>query len=166
MSSPFTIITPDIARSIAAAIRAGVFPHVASEAAGVSRELFDEAMHLGTQSGAHPEAQAFAALIRQAIAQARMKAEMLMLAQDAGFWLKHGPGKGSESNPGWTNPVRPSQEEERDGSLAASAEVLDLGAKILEALEPFEEARLAVVKVLVQAGLRENSEQQTSRNNE
>jgi hypothetical protein len=156
MSSPFTIITPDIARSIAAAIRAGVYPHVASEAAGVGRELFDEAMRLGAQSGAHPEAQEFAELIRQAIAQARMKAEMLMLAQDAGFWLKHGPGKAREDYPGWTNPVKPSQEEEKGASVAASAEVLDLGAKILEALEPFAEARAAVAKVLVDKGIRKD----------
>jgi hypothetical protein len=153
MSSPFTFITPEAARSIAAAIRAGVYPHVASEAVGVSRELFDEAMRLGTQSGTPSEAQAFAAQIRQAIAQARMKAEMLMLAQDAGFWLKHGPGKGSESNPGWTNPVKPVLNEDTNASVVASAELLELGAEILKALEPFAEARTAVVKVLVQAGL-------------
>jgi hypothetical protein len=158
MSSPFPFITPGVASSIAAAIRAGVYPHVAAEAFGASREMFDEAMRLGTQSGAPPEAQAFAESIRQAIAQARMKAEMLMLAQDAGFWLKHGPGKAREDYPGWTNPVKPAQEEERDGSVAASAEVLDLGVKILAALEPFVEARAAVVKVLTGAGLPENSD--------
>lgn len=158
MTSPFVLITPGVARSIAAAIRAGVYPHVASEAFGPSREVFDEAMRLGAQDGAPSEAQEFASEIRQAIAQARLKAEMLVLEKDPNFWLKHGPGKASESNPGWTNPVKPLLAEENDAVGPGSAEVLELGAEILKALEPFAEARAAVVKVLVQAGLREDAE--------
>src|SRR5258708_206078 len=153
MASPANSITPEIARSIAAAIRAGVYPHVASEAVGLSRELFDEAMRLGTQSGAGSEVREFAAQIRQAIAQARMKAVMQLLSEDAGLWLKQGPGKASDSNPGWSNPVKPMADEETNESLASSAQLMELGAEILKALEPFADARAAVVKVLARAGL-------------
>jgi hypothetical protein len=147
MSSPSPIIPPDKARSIAAGIRAGVYPHVASEAFGLPREVFDQAMRLGIAKDAPTEARKFAAEIREAIAHARMKAEMQMLKEDAGFWLKHGPGKASEDNPGWSNPVKPTLEEE-DNNVVTSAELLELSAEILKALEPFAEARAAVVKVL------------------
>jgi hypothetical protein len=153
MPSELHPLTPELGDRIASAIRAGAFPHVAAEAYGLPRSLFDEYLNLGNQPDAAPLYRKFADAIRQAIAQARIKAELIVLAEDAKFWLKFGPGKGTEKNPGWTNPAKAEEIDGGEWTLAAHPELIRLFSEILKALEPFPEARSSVVKTLLENGV-------------
>jgi hypothetical protein len=71
--------TADLARQIAAFVRAGGFPHVAAEALGVPREVFEDWLRRGSE-GRGPAV--YGILFRevlQAHAQARLTAEVSVL---------------------------------------------------------------------------------------
>src|SRR5262249_57257612 len=68
-------LTPAIQQAIIAYVRAGGFPHVAAEAAGVSAETFDHWMELGERPRAAAKYRDFADAVRQPVAQARLGAE-------------------------------------------------------------------------------------------
>src|SRR5258708_2146024 len=154
MSFELYPLTQDLGDRIATAIRAGAFPHVAAEPYALPPALHHDYLRLGNQPDATPLYRNFADVIRQAIAQARLKAEMAALDKDPKFWLKSGPGKGTEKNPGWTNPAKPDTAiDDAESALAAHPELLRLGSEILKALEPFPEARFAVAKTLLKNGL-------------
>ncbi|MFL5245056.1 MAG: hypothetical protein ACJ8FY_23385 [Gemmataceae bacterium] len=152
MPSELHPLTPALGNRIASAIRAGAFPHVAAEAYGLPRSLYDQYLDLGNQPDAAPLYREFADGIRQAIAQARLKAEFIVLAEDAKFWLKFGPGKGTEKRPGWTNPAKAEEADGGEFALAAHPELLRLFSQILKSLEPFPEARSSMVKTLLENG--------------
>src|SRR5262245_35499216 len=96
-------ITPKATQEICAFIRAGAYPHVAAEAAGVPKEEFDLWMHKGTtQKRGRSDFRAFAEQVRKAMAQARLRAEMKVLEEDPLAWLRSGPGKEQGDRPGWT----------------------------------------------------------------
>jgi hypothetical protein len=98
---------PEVVPSILAAIRAGGYPHVAAAAFGITKRVFDAWMNLG--EGDRPKApyKTFALQVRQAEAQARLRAEMGVMDEDPRFWLKNGPGRESEDTKGWAAMVRP-----------------------------------------------------------
>jgi hypothetical protein len=95
-------LTPAIQQAIVAFVRAGGFPHVAAEAAGVPREVFDDWM---TRRG-RPYRD-FAWAVRQAHAQARLRGEVTVHEERPLDWLKSGPGRPAPDSPGWTLPARP-----------------------------------------------------------
>jgi hypothetical protein len=98
--------TADLARQIAAFVRAGGFPHVAAEALGVPREVFEDWLRRGSE-GRGPAV--YGILFRevlQAHAQARLTAEVSVLEDRPLDWLKSGPGRPSAGAPGWTAPAR------------------------------------------------------------
>jgi hypothetical protein len=70
--------------------------------------------------------------VREAIATARLAAEMQALKDDPLFWLKYGPGKETADVPGWSNAVKPPSGGER-GPEATEREI-HLG--LLAALAP------------------------------
>lgn len=135
-------------RTLLAAIRAGAFPHVAAEAAGVPQEVFGQWLERGVQPQARDPYRRFAREVRTAAAQARLRVELLVCEKDPKFWLAHGPGRETPTRPGWAAEVKPMTPEPGAIDYLATPEGEALAARILAALEPFTEARLAVAQAL------------------
>lgn len=77
------------------------YPHVAAEAAGVPRHVLQRWLDLSTKRrDVHRPYRNFADQLRQAQAQARVKAEIAVLDADPKIWLRSGPGKEREGDPG------------------------------------------------------------------
>jgi hypothetical protein len=140
-----TLLTPETHRAIVAAIRAGAFDWIASEANGVDRETFKLWMRTGAKTKQEPYL-SFVREVRAARAQARLSAEIEIRKEQPFSWLRFGPGREREDAPGWTE----SKEVRHSGSFAVvqSEEWLRLAAALEEALAPFPEARVAVAKAL------------------
>jgi hypothetical protein len=145
-----TLLTPAVQANILAYIRAGGFPEVAAEAAGVRADVFARWRERGESAGARPRYRAFARAVRQAAAQARLGAE-LSVRQDKPFdWLRYGPGRETARSPGWTSAARPRAAAAEAPTLAHPA-VQRLAAAVLAALADFPEARAHAAGLL--AGL-------------
>ena len=147
-------LTPAVQQSILAYIRAGGFPHVAAEAAGVPREVFEHWLRRG--AGPRPPApyRALREAVRQAQAQARLGAEASVLSNKPLDWLRCGPGRHAPDSAGWTSPVKPPPAADK----GPANPLLDSGVQafiplLLDALTPFPEARAATARVLAQLGL-------------
>src|SRR5262245_31947877 len=98
---------------ILASIRAGAFPGVAAEAAGIPAKVFERWLEVGNPldrpAGWRPH-KLYTPLwqeVMQARAQARLGAEMKAMQEDPVAWLRSGPGKERPNEPGWSMPVRP-----------------------------------------------------------
>jgi hypothetical protein len=148
MARPRYRLTPALQEQIVAFIRAGGYPHVAAEAAGLPRDVFERWMERGRQARASAAYRAFAQAVQEAQAQARLHAELTTMTDKPLDWLKAGPGKDSTANPGWTNPGKP-----RDASAAKANKaeqlrvwcaMLDLLGRCVEQLAPYPEARAAL----------------------
>jgi hypothetical protein len=150
MNKPLYPWSEAAAKRIVAAIHHGAYPFVAAEAVGIPREVFAEWMRRGSFKHAAPRFRRFRDQVREAIATARLAAEMQTFKDDPLFWLKYGPGKETAEIPGWSNAVKPPAGDEpapeatpseiRLGLLAALTPELNrlpavLRAAILEALE-------------------------------
>jgi hypothetical protein len=136
--------TPEIEKAVAAFIRAGGYPHVAAEAAGVPRETFDDWLRRGRSPRAHAAYRRFAEAVRQAHAHARLTAEIAALKNKPLDWLRNGPGKETPASPGWTSAVKPASAP----AGFAEAELHDLIRALLDVLGPYPEARAAVAAAL------------------
>ena len=87
------LLTPELQERIVAALRAGGFPEVAAQAWGVSPRTFRRWMRRGEVQEIEPY-RSFAAAVREAIAQARLRAEMDIFEElGPRIWLQHGPGR-------------------------------------------------------------------------
>ncbi len=137
---------PTRAQALLTYIRQGGFPIVAADAAGVPAPAFTAWMERGERSGAREPLRGFAANVRQAIAQARLLAELAVCKKDPKFWLEHGPGRETPESTGWTTAVRPA--ERPKGQANSLEQVRGLCAFMLEALTPFPEARAVVSQKL------------------
>ena len=140
--------TPAIQQSIVAYVRAGGFPHVAAEAAGVSVELFDHWMRLAERPRASAKLRQFAEAVRQAAAQARLAAETEMRANKPLDWLRSGPGRPTPAGEGWTGPARPAPVAPEKSQEGLSPEGQLVVAAVMKALAPFPEASAAVAEAL------------------
>src|SRR5438105_11864897 len=107
MSSSRYRLTPAIQQAIVAYTRAGGFPHVAAEAAGVPRAVFARWLRRGEGRRAKARYRAFADAVRQAAAQARLGAEVSVRNDKPLDWLRSGPGRETADVPGWTANARP-----------------------------------------------------------
>jgi hypothetical protein len=140
-------LTPALEQSIIAYIRAGGFPHVAAEAAGVPARVFDRWRRKGEARRSSRRYRAFASAVRQAVAQARLGAEVSICKDKPLDWLRSGPGRETPDCTGWTGTVRP-----RLAAAAAPAlahpEVQALITTLLELLEPHPEVRSTVAAAL------------------
>jgi hypothetical protein len=136
---------------ICAFIRAGGYPHVAAEAAGIPQEVFAEWMTIGSQTKAQgPRRELFLA-VRQAQAQARLKAEMAVFQDDPAAWLKSGPGKDRPDCPGWTTPTRALPQANTTNqqiNVLLDPNMQGVFASLLQILAPFPEARARVAEAL------------------
>ncbi len=140
--------TPDVEKMIVAYVRAGGFVHVAAEAAGVSRDLFDEWMRKGEGERPVKKYRQFAEAVRQAEAQARLGAEVAALKDKPMDWLKAGPGKETAARPGWSALAKPRAGGDKPSPLLMDPGVQAFLRTLLSALEAYPEARAAVAKVL------------------
>jgi hypothetical protein len=138
-------LTDAIQADICAYIRAGGFPHVAAEAAGVPLEVFQRWMELGAKPR-FKKHQAFRLAVIQAQAQARLSAEMTALKEDPVAWLKSGPGKELPGVPGWAAPPKPASvtNDNRTVNIFGNPELLVLLHTLRGILAPYPEALEAV----------------------
>jgi hypothetical protein len=142
-------LTPELAQLIVSYVRAGGYPHVAAEAAGLPLEVFDSWLRRGEEPGGRSPYREFRRDILQAHAQARLKAEVAVLEDRPLDWLKFGPGKETAAAAGWTGPARPRQisATQHDDPLAnpAAREVI---RALLEHLTAFPDARASAARCL------------------
>jgi hypothetical protein len=144
-------LTPTLQQSIVAFIRAGGFPQVAAEAAGLPREVFERWLRQGQDAGAKSRYRAFFEAVLQALAQARLGAEAAVLGDKPLDWLRYGPGRETADGPGWTGTVRPAPLTSHGGPTLADPEVQALIGLVLGLLEPHPEIRVAVAGGLEEA---------------
>ena len=100
-------LTPAVQQAILAYVRAGGFPHIAAEAAGVPREVFEHWLERGRGPRAPDKYRALLEGVRQAEAQARLGAEVSALNDKPLDWLRSGPGRETPDRAGWTATVKP-----------------------------------------------------------
>lgn len=130
--------------TVLSAVRKGVYPWVAAEAAGVSRKQFTAWMR--AKKG---RLRQFAIEVRKARGWARVQAEMALYENDPRFWLKSGPGRETDGKPGWTKDVPPpTRSKKRKAHPLSNPAWRDLLAKMLDALTPYPEARTALAQML------------------
>ncbi len=138
---------PQAAQQLLSYIRSGGYPLVAAEGAGVPREVY---LHW-LRSGQHPQARepfrGFVRQVRQAMAQARLMAELAVFDKDPKYWLGHGPGKETPDNPGWTAEGKSIAKAEEAGR-SAEPDSPTLVQLVLQALSDFPEVRLVVARRL------------------
>jgi hypothetical protein len=148
MSNFAAIVTPEVESNLLGFIRAGGYPHVAAEAAGIPRELFTAWLQRGRRRGAREPYKSFYRRVQQAMATARLKAELETISKNPFYWLRHGPGRETPESPGWTNSVKPGFGRDRGARFLLTREWGRLWERILTALEHFPEARLAVAEAI------------------
>jgi hypothetical protein len=149
MASNEIRLTRALGEQIAGAIRAGGYPHVAAEAFGVPKEIFDDWLKRGNEKDPWEPYKSFALAIREAFAQARLRAETAEFEKDPKLWLIHGPGRERERQPGWSVSVQPAAPNDEARNALCDPEVMQVFKKVLAALEPFPDARQQVVQALM-----------------
>lgn len=147
-------LTDEIERQILASIRAGGFPHVAAQAWGVPLHIWNLWKEWGTKENQPVKKyKDFFNKVCQAEAQARLKAEMAAMQDDPRFWLKNGPGKEGDGNPGWTAVVRPMiKNNNQTINLFTSPDFLKFMAIMRQVLAPYPEA-LQAMSVALDGGV-------------
>jgi hypothetical protein len=139
-------LTPEVEAQILAFIRAGGYPHVAAEAAGVPAAVFARCLARARRRDAPEHLRQFAADVRKAAAQARLRAEVHAYDKDPELWLTKGPGRERAGCPGWSGLVRPDPQATAAGE--DPPDVLALVATLARVLQPHPEARAAVLQAL------------------
>jgi hypothetical protein len=136
-----TLYTPERHRAIVAAIRAGAYDWVAAQANGIDPDTFRLWMRRG-QIGRKEPFLTFFNDVREARSQARIAAEIEVRKDQPFNWLRFGPGRERDDEPGWTE----SREVKHTGTLDVvhSDEWRRIAGALDEALKPYPEARLAV----------------------
>jgi hypothetical protein len=135
-------LSPTVERQLLAAVRSGVYPHVAAAAVGVPRQHFLAWMRSG-RVRARGRCRQLWLEVCEARAFARMRAEVEARQKDVKFWLRYGPGKDGP-RPAWMSARKPTGGP-RPEHLANLQAVVD---GLLEALGPYPEARQAVLQSL------------------
>ncbi len=153
MSDKRLRLTPELGQQIAAAIRAGGYPHVAAEAWGVPKEVFDDWLKRGNEKNPWEPYKTFALEVRKAFAQARLRAESASYEKDPKLWLVHGPGRETEEQPGWSVPVKPTEQVAQGHNALLDPQLMALFRTVMEALQPYPEARTKVAQALMKAGV-------------
>ena len=145
--------------TIATYIRSGGYPHVAAEAAGVSVEVFEFWLKQGQSPKAGLALRQFYEAVRQARARARVDAEITAYQERPLEWLKSGPGKESAESAGWTGTVKPRPAAE-DGEFNPLLHPVlrEVFHRLLQALAPYPEARVAAAQALADRGEDRTSE--------
>jgi hypothetical protein len=109
-------LTGPVQAAVCDFIRAGGFPQVAAEAAGVPGEVFAAWLKRGEAGRVTAHNRRYFELrqaVMQAEAQARLAAEIKVHETTPLAWLRQGPGRETAGNPGWTQAGGPSTWERR-----------------------------------------------------
>ena len=121
-------LTPQIEQTIVSYVRAGAFPHVAAQAAGISPRTFHDWMARGedrhSSRSSTPKLRAFARAVRTAQAEARIAAEVRVYREKPAQWLKYA-ARSTPDLEGWTEP-RASGRNAGWGGLEQAIRALDL----------------------------------------
>jgi hypothetical protein len=143
-------LTPAVQTTICRYVLSGGYPHVAAEAAGVPREVFDRWLRLARARRPKRKYRLFYEAVTQAHAQVRLAAEVKALAKDPLAWLKCGPGKDAPDAPGWTNPPRAQAAAAGEAvNLLVHRETQELVSTLLSVLQPYPEVRAVVAAALI-----------------
>jgi hypothetical protein len=156
MTAPRISLTLEVQSAICGFILSGSYAHVAAEAAGVPRKVFDDWMKRGRLARSAKKYRTFRAAVLQAQAQARLAAEARTMTDDPLAWLKSGPGKETPESPGWSNPGRSAATKE-GGQWLMQTEFQELIATLLQVLQPYPEVRVAVAEALAQLEQQQNA---------
>jgi hypothetical protein len=140
------VLTADLARQIAGFIRAGGFPHVAAEALGVPREVFEDWLRRGGEGRGPAVCGILFHEVLQAHAQARLTAEVSVLEDRPLDWLKSGPGRPSAGAPGWTAPARAAAAHRTDSEPLLDPQVQEFFRLVLRSLADHPEIRTAIAE--------------------
>lgn len=132
-------LTPEVEKLIVASIRAGAYPQVAAETAGIPWAVCRDWLHRGEHAGRAPYG-SFWSNVLQAKAQARLGAELHVRNTDPKFWLRYGPG---HAGPCWSS-ARPARRRAGD----ADPLFAHLVPNLLDKLAANPEARAAFVAAL------------------
>jgi len=145
-------LTPALVQQILSGIRAGGYARVAAQAFGVPDAVFADWLRRGEAAGARAPYASFAAGVREAEAQARLRAENEVFSNNVQIWLEHGPGHERAGQPGWSAAVKgPSTAAEADGNLWLSPAFLALVRGMVAQLDDAPEMRARLVKFLTDA---------------
>ena len=147
MNDPRHPLTAEVQQQIVALVRAGGFPHVVAVAAGVPVRVFEYWLRCGRAKKPQPLYRDLLEQVEQAQAQARLVAETQALRKAPLSWLRYGPGRQTGRLPGWTDAVKPPKAE-RHAFASSVRRTQELVSTMLEALEPFPEARAALAQAL------------------
>ncbi len=140
---------PQKAALLLSYVRQGGFPLVAAEAAGVSADAFERWLRRGEEAPAREPYRGFHDSLGQALAQARLLAELAVAKKDPKFWLISGPGRDLPASPGW---ARPSAAVVEADAAEDSAEHLHQTLQLVAtSLQPHPEASQAVTDALDRA---------------
>jgi hypothetical protein len=142
-------LTPGLRSQIVAGVQAGGYPHVAAEAFGVPKAVFDDWLKRGSDKNARQPYLSFARDVCQAFAQARLRAEIEIFKEEPKIWLIHGPGREAVDSPGWSVSVKAAETSANDRNALLDPELMALLRALLLALEPFPEARAQVAQAIV-----------------
>lgn len=137
------LLTPTLQERIVASLRAGGFPQISAQAWGVSPRTYRRWMRRGEGRDPIEPYRSFAAAVREATAQARLRAEMDIFENQPRIWLQHGPGRETDASTGWTTAVKPS------ASRRGPKTIDEIGltrflAEVRERLKSFPEAQASV----------------------
>jgi hypothetical protein len=149
-------LTPQLLRDIAAFIRAGGFPQVAAQAAGIPQHVFERWLKWGRSGKSRKIYRDFLDAVRQAQAQARLKAEITAFTDKPLDWLRSGPGKPTAESVGWTGPARGPRDEGRAAEPLLDDTIQELLHRVLTALAAFPEARAHVAAEVFQISNKKN----------
>jgi hypothetical protein len=146
-------LTPELQERICSYVRSGGYPHVAAEAAGVPREVFDEWLRRGSGRRTRRRYRAFVLAVRQAAAQGRLTKEMEVFRDKPLDWLRYGPGRETADAPGWTSAGKPAFGAAGDGGNPLENPVLLERLHALVArLTHSPEARVAAAEIAAAEG--------------
>jgi hypothetical protein len=149
MPGPRPPLTPQLIQDLVERIKAGAFEQVAAESLGVPFALYQDWLARGGRPRARPPYRELFAAVRQARAHARLMAEMDLRSSAPKVWLLHGPGRETTDAPGWSSPTRPRRGGPAEPlNVLRHPEVVALINEIVEALQPYPEARDAVLRRL------------------
>jgi len=134
-------LTPTLHHKIVHAVRAGGFPHIAAQAFGVSMTTLEAWLRRGESAHGRGPYRAFAREFREAVAQARLKAELHVFNEAPPRWLERGPARDRADCPGWASAVTALTNAGVERSALDEPEFLEFVQAMLSELKDLPEAR-------------------------
>lgn len=142
-------LTREVAAKIVAYVRSGGQFWAACEASGIPRAVGQEWLRRGRIEEREPF-WSFDRDVKKAQGEGQLSAEISLHSKNSLAWLRYGPGR----EPGKGTSLGPAKgSRKRKGVMGPAEQRLIEG--LIEALEPYDEARAAVVAFLDREELRE-----------